>query len=67
MMDGNTLQTFTMYHGKGTKSKTSGFKFLTNDEQQIYKLVYETDLRLEQEKIRQTYINEVVRTLQDFV
>ncbi|SFS61676.1 hypothetical protein SAMN04487890_102373 [Mucilaginibacter polytrichastri] len=67
MMDGNTLQTFTSYHGKGSQSKISSLKFLTNEEQQIYQLVYETDLRLEQEKISQTYINEVIRALKDFV
>lgn len=67
MMDGNTLQIFTSYHGKGSKSKTSSLKFLTDEEQQVYQLVYETDQRLEQEKIPQTYINEVIRNLKDIV
>ncbi|HEV7332367.1 MAG TPA: Wadjet anti-phage system protein JetD domain-containing protein [Flavisolibacter sp.] len=53
MMDQETLDSFG--HSKGERCANQNLHMLTNKEQQLYQYLRENDIRLEQEKITQSY------------
>ena len=60
LMDKTTFDKF-FEHDKGTLSKITDVLNLTEKEQQLYKQLKENNWRLEQEKIPQVYVNEVIQ------
>lgn len=60
LMDKTTFDKF-FEHDKGTLSKITDVLNLTEKEQQLYKQLKENNWRLEQEKIPQVYVDEVIQ------
>lgn len=60
MMDEIVFRQFSAYHCKGSKSSVIALNWLFEGELKLYKVVKENDLRLEQEKIPQDYVNGVL-------
>ncbi|QKJ32881.1 hypothetical protein HQ865_25040 [Mucilaginibacter mali] len=63
MMDEITFNKFNHYHGTGSVSNVWGLNHLTISEHNLYLRVYAENQRLEQEKIPQGYVNEILRHL----
>ncbi|WP_113662373.1 Wadjet anti-phage system protein JetD domain-containing protein [Pedobacter nanyangensis] len=59
MMDKETFNRFAVYQAQGTKSNIILRQWLTDAEQELYNLVREKSLRLEQEKIPQRYVDKI--------
>lgn len=63
MMDETTFNKFDNYQGKGSASNICELANLTNHEHDLYLRVHAGNIRLEQEKITQVYVNEFLKQL----
>jgi len=60
LMDHATYQRYESFVVQGTPSKVTGLKYLTEQEQELFQYLLKKNLRLEQEKIRQEDVLDVL-------
>lgn len=56
-MDETTLREFSIYQVSGSKSNVSNLNHLSKEEKQLYVELRTGNIRLEQERIPQQYVN----------
>jgi hypothetical protein len=61
MMDDATFQEFDIYQVHGSKSNVSSLSYLTEEETKLYEKLKVENLRLEQERIPQLYVDEFLK------
>lgn len=60
MMDFETLNEFEKISGTGTLTTISDLSYLNDIEKKLYQYLVETNKRLEQERINQSYVNKIL-------
>lgn len=61
MMDETTFEEFNLYQVSGSRSNVSSLGYLTEKEARLYEEIRADNLRLEQEKIPQSYVNSMLQ------